>query len=425
MDKLWEGLLKTRLRERELVNILWIGFSIYTLSYTISTTTYVNYVVCQVFQIIGLVLLLPSFFSLLKYRFESTYLQILFTGYLIWIAITVIRGFQPEYSSMKFFLFDAWFGGILYLTPLFLLLPGKLFYLRRTFNVIIVLAIFYIIYDIAFIGNLMSQEEGNVINLDIVEYFSKTLSVPSFFLLMSYRYQSGRKKIFLIFVFALTVFFGLVRARRGLLVMCALAFIFSYLLYIAETRQKFFTIFISVIVGAILLFVGFEFFTANNNGLFDYITDRGLEDTRSTVEICFYQSMGFQDWIIGKGMGGEYFCPGIDPNDLTGYRGTIETDYLQFILKGGLISVLFFLLITIPAIFKGLFYSDNLLSKVAGLWILWILLNMYPSTINTFTMEYILLWLSVGICYSKTIRTMPDQILKDYFLSNSKYIEEE
>jgi len=46
-----------------------------------------------------------------------------------------------------------------------------------------------------------------------------------------------------------------------------------------------------------------------------------MEDTRSGVEICFYQDMGIKDWIIGRGMIGEYFCPGIDPNEVTSYRG--------------------------------------------------------------------------------------------------------
>jgi hypothetical protein len=30
-------------------------------------------------------------------------------------------------------------------------------------------------------------------------------------------------------------------------------------------------------------------------------------------------------------------------------------------------------------------------------------------------MQYILLWIAVGICYSKTIRNIPEQILVDYF----------
>ena len=135
--------------------------------------------------------------------------------------------------------------------------------------------------------------------------------------------------------------------------------------------------------------------------------------------------MSFLDWITGKGMDGEYFCPGIDPDTLTSYnyRGVIETDYLQSILKGGTMALGLFLMIAIPAIFKGLFYSDNILSKAAGIWILWFLINMYPSSVHTFTLQHFLVWISIGICYSRFIRAIPESILVDYFRGNKSTME--
>jgi hypothetical protein len=69
----------------------------------------------------------------------------------------------------------------------------------------------------------------------------------------------------------------------------------------------------------------------------------------------------------------------------------------------------------VPAMFKGLFYSKNILSKAAGIWILLWLTDLYPATINTFTLNYLLVWISVAICYSKTIRNMPDSAIKEIF----------
>lgn len=412
--------LQTTYRERELISLVWIGFLLYTLSFTLSTTTYVNYIICQVLQIIGLLMFFPSFFVLAKFRLRNDYLQVLFTLYMIWIAFIFIRGFTTSFDQIKFMIFDAWFGGILYLSPLFLLLPLKLFYIQRLFQAIFILAIAFLFYDAFFIKDLLRQGES-LTSLNIVEYFSKTLAVPAFFLLMAYRYHSNRRKFFLIIVLLVTTFFAIIRARRGLLIMCGLTAVFAYLLYLGQTRNKLFLVMLTILTGGILLVFGIEFFTSHNNEIFDYITDRGLEDTRSNVELCFYTDMGFTDWIIGKGMDGEYFCPGIDPDDVTGYRGTIETDYLQFILKGGVVSVILFLLIMIPAIFKGLFLSNNLLSKAAACWIIWILLNMYPSTINTFTLQYILLWISVAICFSPFIRTMEEEELTDYLQNYKNY----
>jgi hypothetical protein len=141
--------------------------------------------------------------------------------------------------------------------------------------------------------------------------------------------------------------------------------------------------------------------------------ERGDEDTRSAVEIYFYDDMKTKDWIIGKGINGEYFAPDIEKEQLTNYRSNIETGYLQTILKGGLISLGLFILIAVPALLKGIFYSRNILSKAAGIWILMALINSYPSTVNTFTLRYLLVWISIGICYSKEIRQMENSYIKD------------
>ena len=80
-----------------------------------------------------------------------------------------------------------------------------------------------------------------------------------------------------------------------------------------------------------------------------------------------------------------------------------------------------FLLIAVPAMFKGLFKSKNLLSKAAGLWILFALLSMYPTPVNSFSMQYVLVWIAIGICYSKDLRYLPEEILVRYFKNTKGY----
>ena len=156
---------------------------------------------------------------------------------------------------------------------------------------------------------------------------------------------------------------------------------------------------------------------ANRYGIFRLLTERGNEDTRTGVEVSFYKDMKIEDWIIGKGIQGSYYAPEIEEDEkarITGYRTLIETDYLNIILKGGIISLGLLLLIAIPAIFKGLFYSRNILSKASAIWILlWIIL-LYPATVTTFTLNYLLVWISIGICYSKSMRSLPDPKIKEY-----------
>ena len=321
MERSINTFLQTTYRERELVNLMWGGFILYTLSYTLSTTTQVNPVICQVLQIMGLLLFIPTFFLLINFRISNRYLRYSFTLYMLWVAFIIIRGLPNNADGIKFMIFDAWFGGILYLSPLFLLLPLKLYYIKKLFQSIFILAIAYLFYNVFFIRDLLSQGES-LTSMYIIEYFSKTLAVPAFFLLMAFRYHSNRKKFFLIIILLVTIFFALYRARRGLLFMCGLSIVFSYLLYLSQTKNKYFIVIFSFIGGTILLLIGLELFTSSQSSIFEYITDRGLEDTRSSVELCFYQDLNSNEWIIGKGLDGEYYCPGIDPDDVTGYRKT-------------------------------------------------------------------------------------------------------
>ncbi|WP_228694337.1 hypothetical protein [Lunatimonas sp.] len=154
--------------------------------------------------------------------------------------------------------------------------------------------------------------------------------------------------------------------------------------------------------------------TSSDAEFVTFLQQRGTEDTRTGVEVYFYKDMEGLDWIVGRGMFGAYYSPTMSEGN---YRGTIETDYLNMILKGGLIQLVLFLLIFLPAIYKGLFQSRNTLSKAAALWILFWLINTHPSTVQVFALNYLIVWFSVGICYSDTIRNLSEKGLRVYFRS--------
>lgn len=155
------------------------------------------------------------------------------------------------------------------------------------------------------------------------------------------------------------------------------------------------------------------FIKEGNYGMFGSIIGRSGEDTRSYVVLYFFDDMNLKDWIIGKGINGQYFCPTED----SFYRNGIESDYLNIILKGGIVDLGLLLLILIPAVFKGLLYSKNMLSKAAGIWILFYIFCLFPTPNTKFTLFYLIVWTSVGICYSKKIRALSDDSLIEYFLS--------
>ena len=325
----------------------------------------------------------------------------------------ILKDLKFNYGFLKTFLFDLGYGEIIYLVPLILLFPRNLLFYKKTFDFIIFLGILYIAFDILALKSLLNSDRTSVTSQEIVE-LSTDLSFPVGFLLLTYAYHSKKKRLFALGIVLLTIFFAIIRARRSLILMTSGTIIASYILYLFTAKSKFLILYLSILI----IFIGAIYATAvykPESGIFGYLMERGQEDTRTGVELYFYDDMKPKDWIIGRGINGEYFCPDIEPNQITNYRDVIETGYLQIILKGGIISLGLFLLITIPAIIKGLFHSKNILSKAAALWIMVALLSLYPTIIISFTLRYILVWISIGICYSQTIRAIPENKMKEYF----------
>jgi len=402
-------------------NLFWLGFIIYAVSYTISATDEVNYVVCNVFQLLGLFMLLPSSAVLIYLKIDNSYLRMLFFTFILWQFATVIRGIEFDYEVTKQLLFDPNSGVFLYLAPVIMLIPVNISYLKKIFQTIIILSVFFILYDMIFISQLLYPRE-NMRSQAMIEFFTQQLSLCGGFLLLTFFYHTKKTNLFILFTMAATFILAVIRARRGLIFMSFSMLFFSYLIYHYINKTKVVNIVLSLFLITMVTFVAIKVYNENRKNTFSLITERINQRTRSEVVKYFYRDMQIKDWIIGKGLNGEYFCPGVTEGvgRITIFRRVVETGYLQVILNGGLISLVLLLLIAIPGMIRGIFYSNNILSKAAGIWIFLFLLYMYPGTITKFSMHYLLVWISIGICYSKQICSLPDETIREMFTSKQK-----
>jgi len=402
--------LKKKLR---LLNIFWIGFIIYSLGYALSATAIgISNPFCPLIQILGLALML-TIFRLIEFQMDNHYLSIVFVLYCIWLFAIILRGLSnfSDYSFIRSFFLDPRGGGILYFSPIILLFPRNLLFYKKLFHVIIILGMAYIVFNVLFIKDILKSDNESATSQTIVEIFSE-LSFASGFILLTYFLHSKKQQFIAFLVIAFAILITMVRARRGLLLMYSNMALISYMIFVFHSKKRYSVLYITIFIGIVSALYINGVYRPHNNRLFGYLLERGDEDTRSTVETYFYDDMNTKDWIIGKGINGEYFAPDIEKEQLTNYRSNIETGYLQTILKGGLISLGLFILIAVPALLKGIFYSRNILSKAAGIWILMALINSYPSTVNTFTLKYLLVWISIGVCYSKEICRMENSYIK-------------
>ncbi len=396
------------------LNFFFLGFIVYTLSYVIKGNPHIPVKIGELFQFIGILVFIPSASYLIRYRIKNNYLKIIFSFYLIWSVITIFRGIHLNYDSIKAMLVDANFGIFIYIAPLIILFPQKFIFYKKLFDVIMILAISFLLFDVLFIKQLLDRSSATQ---DVIEYLAKFLSIPCGYILLTYKYHPRNRKLLAFGVMIISLLFALYKARRGLSLICGSILMFSYFLYLVNTKRVVITIYLSVLLVVGGAYYESSIYNINNNKLFSFIAKRGEEDTRTPVELYFYSDFKTNDWIIGRGINGEYYCPNIDEDQLTDYRSYIETGYLEFILKGGMIFLGLYLLILIPALFLGLFYSKNILSKAAAIWIIVSLIALYPSTVNTFTLNFLLVWISAGICYSSELRNLSDNQIKTFLAS--------
>lgn len=393
------------------LNLFFIGILIYILSAQIKGKAGVSQRMGELTQFLGLCTWLFSAVQLLNFRLLSSYLKHLILLLSVWTLITIARGFFFDYTFIKALLLDTEFGVFLYLVPFVVLIPVDFLFLKRIFETTVILSICYLIYSLLLYPQLVSQSRETQ---NVIEYLARNLGMTAGFLLLTYKYHKSKVNLLALFVMTAAVLFSIYKGRRGLTITLSSILAFAFLLQIFASKAKILIIYLTITCGIIAALYVSSIYRMSENKLLGKITERGTEDTRSVVEWFFYDDMAEMDWVIGRGINGEYYSPNIYEGQISDYRTLIETGYLQIILKGGLVRLLFLLLMLVPAAILGLFYSNNILGKACGIWIMVALISLYPGTVESFSMQYLLVWISVGICFSKSLRQISDDEIAFY-----------
>lgn len=190
----------------------------------------------------------------------------------------------------------------------------------------------------------------------------------------------------------LCLLFCIVAARRGGLV-TGLLYVITYIyfgIFYGKKRIPKWVIFTLVAMG-----IAFGIYMLLSSSLSSYLMERGMEDTRSYVELFFLNDFGdnYMDWIFGRGINGAYYCPLFTPVQ----RQVIETGFLFMILKGGLVYLLLYILLFAHAIWRG-FRSGNVVLKIMAIELSIRLLTLYPFGLPTFSYTDFFCWIFILYC---------------------------
>ncbi len=395
-------------------------FLIGMLIYTVVTNLFFNFLpgtICNIFQMAGL--LICSFYWIKlfsKYNISDQYLKISISLLLIWQIYILTKGLVLNYLYIKEYLFvrDRF---LQYFVPLVVFIPvitpyflQKIFYYSYKLGIVFLVTLpFLLLY-------ILSEQSFS-------EQYVWTFVPGCGFILLTSFYHDKRKVVVSAIVTILAFIIITIMARRNIMLTCAGYLFSSFWIFIFFNKQ------ISLIkkigytlLSVILLLAGYGIFVSNQSGAFSKITNRISDDSREGVLIAYFMDMSDTDLLIGKGINGTYYCPGVD-YAWTGIelkhrdvddRVYIECGYLQLMLNGGIIYVILYLLVLVPAVIKGFFFSRNIFSKASATFILLWLIDMVPFGLPTFTFRYFLVWFCVAICYSKEIRLKDENEMMDF-----------
>jgi len=255
----------------------------------------------------------------------------------------------------------------------------------------------------------------SVTNLVQADYKGEAIGsyLPYFgVVLILFRNKISRYKRWVVYsIYFIYLILMTLNARRNVMLSLSILFIvaFFYGNYskIIHNKKVKAILFGSIILLGLLISINWNMLS---NSIFKRVLDRGLEDTRSQVEMLFLMDMSSSpasEWIFGRGIDGTYFQMSQDEEtmEFNTDRIVIETGYLNLILKGGILFVLVIILFLFTAVIDAFKTKQSLMKGIAFI-LLFYLIDMYMTNpVSFFSVKQIMFWFLVSTCmqYSQKI----------------------
>lgn len=408
------------------------GFFIYDLGKLISIfTNYENFL-----RAFGLIIIT---IGLSRCKFKNrhqtpNYLRNFIYVYQIWLLIlvfgTIIRALF-QYDSMPLSLVEtlrylAFYehSPLIHFFPLALRLEWDISLLRSFWRLgiffFVVNGIILFLFSGVLISGIYNQGQTVLASASAetgyydIRSFLPLIFVGTSFVGLRYNLLFYNKKLFMILIFLYYVLmFTLVIASgsRGGLIMGFLGLLAPFVGIVSNVRK----ILISL---SYMLLVFILFNNIFNSEVGEYVSGRLFEDKRelkfqeSSRE--FYTQSMIQDfsakpwdYLFGRGAFGVYEL--LNTNQK---RPDIEWGFLWFILKGGVVYLLLYIMFNLYAMYLGLFKSNNAYCKIMGYGALLRVVALVPFGIPFFGFGFFAGTLISGLLFYSNFRTLNDQQLK-------------
>ena len=178
----------------------------------------------------------------------------------------------------------------------------------------------------------------------------------------------------------------------------------AYIFYLRHSFKKNIARYVFIVLVTLFSFLILLLnFDSLSKGTFSNMTSRINEDTRSGVETFFFRDFmnsSVSDWIIGRGMSGSYAQTVInrETGEISARRTSIETGYLNMMMKGGIIYIIIVLILLLKSVKKALLYGNDDY-KYLGVILLTYLIDLYTTNpVCAFSVRSVIFWFSISCC---------------------------
>lgn len=333
-------------------------------------------------------------FFFIQYVFiEKKISHNLFIRFLIFLLvaislITFLRGMDSDELRVKKFISGTY---SFYFFPLLLFLDLNRFSLKYVFKGFLFLTT---VASVILIFNI-SYWISNAFLLDQLSRVILTISGILFLIIYPVKPQY---KSIIIFNFLVAIAVNIAAARRAESSLLLLILLFTSLPLGVTTKvnQRVFNILVYF-----LLFLLLSFSTFFNN-LFSRF-EEGYENRDDLFVDLKYDLTVSDTWFFGKGAAGAF-----DSQRFGEERQVIEHGYYSMILNSGVLYVFVFVFIALIAVHRGVFRSNNRISKRLSAFIIFYMILMFGHGVLEFTYRSFFLWFAIALCLSTDFSRMSD-----------------
>jgi hypothetical protein len=232
-------------------------------------------------------------------------------------------------------------------------------------------------------------------------------------LLMTFPYYSTKHRKIILMTVIIAIIIAMLDARRNKVIFFGGGLVLSFIniLYSNSNTSKRYKFQMTLVL--IAMFVGIISFYSYFELFFERM-DTGMDSRKGVIDLFFLDfNQTPMDWIFGRGIYGQVYGGILGDSD-TGLRDGIENGYLTLILKGGWIWLALLIMISLSAMYKGLFKSRNLLCRGFGFILILYYIDMIGYGIPSIGLKYFMVFISIAGCNNEWLRSLSDEELRSY-----------